>query len=397
MRRQGVIAVVFAVLALWVPAAASADQVVRFNTTLGNIDVQLLSEDAPGTVANFLSYVNSGAYNGTVIHRATNSNNFNVVQGGGFTFNTTSSTFTPITTQPAITNEFKDSNVRGTIAMALSGSPAQPNSATSQWFFNVTDNSSTLDSQKFTVFGKVVNAASLAVMDAIDHEPLDTTDTSPNSSLPVINLATGLQASNLIYVNSITLLNYPAPTVTISKPADKSQFSLNEKVTPTFACGDDGGPGLASCTGAATVDTSLYGTFQYTVTATDDAGDTATKSITYTVVPYFIPKNPKVKPPLVTRPYQTTRGGKVSVGLLCTAKVRCLGKLRVFTGRKHTLIASTHYSVGPGHTWEQTFHLNKIGKRLLHKGHGRLAVTLALTPSGKHTHAKKHKLTLHVK
>jgi cyclophilin family peptidyl-prolyl cis-trans isomerase len=375
------------------PAAASADQVVRFNTTLGNIDVQLLSEDAPNTVTNFLSYVNSGAYTSTVIQRSVPGF---VIQGGGYTFGTGG--FTPITAQPAITNEFKDSNVRGTLAMALSGNPANANSATDQWFFNLADNSSSLDSQKFTVFGKVVNSASLAVMDAIAADPVDTTDTSPNGALPVLSASGGLQASNLIYVNSITLLNYPSPTVTISKPADKSEFKQAQVVTPVFSCGDAGGPGLASCTGAKTVDTSLLGTFQYTVTATDFAGDTATKSITYTVLPYFIPKPPKAHLPVLVPPFHTTSSGHVSLGLLCTAaEVRCIGKLRLLAGRKHTLVGSTNYSVGPGHTWEQTLRLNKTGRGMLHAGHGTLAVTVALTPSGKHAHTKKHKLTLHVR
>jgi cyclophilin family peptidyl-prolyl cis-trans isomerase len=408
-RRSGVIAWVVAgacaLLAL-APAAASADQVVRFNTSLGNIDVRLLSADAPNTVTNFLSYVNSGAYNGTVIHRSVKSPN--VIQGGGYKFDPTYSgpagtipKFPAITPQAAIQNEFQDSNVRGTIAMALTSSSGTTNlnSATDQWFFNVGDNSASLDPQKFTVFGKVVNDASLAVMDAIAAEPVDTTDTSPNGSLPVKSTSVGLtDPNNLIYVNSITLLNYPAPTVSISKPKDKSEFQQGQVVTPLFTCADPaGGPGLQSCTGAKTLDTSLLGTFQYTVTATDNAGDTASQSISYTVLPYFIPKAPKTHPPLLVPPYHTTSGGRVSLGLLCTEKeLRCIGKLRLLAGRKHTLVGSTNYSVGPERTWEQKLRLNKTGRRLLHKGHGKLAVTVALTPQGKHTHTTKHKLTLRV-
>jgi cyclophilin family peptidyl-prolyl cis-trans isomerase len=408
MRRHGVRGVVIAVLALLAlaPVSASADQVVRFNTTLGNIDVRLLSNDAPNTVQNFLSYVNSGAYNNTVIQRAVH--NF-VFQGGGYQFDPTYvpptgsggvANFRPITAQAPIQNEFKDSNVRGTIAMALSGSNA--NSATNQWFFNVADNSSLLDPQKFTVFGRVINDSSLAVMDAIANSFIDTTDPSPNrdvssgSGVPLVNQSAGLTATNLIYVNSITVINYPPPTVTISKPADKSVFAWGQTVTPVFSCSDAGGPGLASCSGAKTLDTSLFGTFDYTVTATDKAGTTATKSISYIVIPYFIPKAPKPKAPLVTPPFHTTPGGQVSLGLLCTASVRCVGKLRLLTGRKHTLVASARYSVGQGHTFEQTLRLNKTGRSLLGRRHGTLAVTIALTPSGT-KHTKKQKLTLRVK
>jgi hypothetical protein len=165
-------------------------------------------------------------------------------------------------------------------------------------------------------------------------------------------------------------------------------------VQPVYSCADAGGPGLASCTGAKAVDTTLYGTFQYTVTATDDAGDAATKSVTYTVVPYFIPKPPKARPPLLTPPIHTDHRGDVSLGLLCAAKVRCTGKLRLFAGRKHTLVGSKGYSVPQGHTVDLKLRLNKVGRRMLSAGHRKLKVTLALTPSGKHSRATKHKLTL---
>jgi hypothetical protein len=233
-------------------------------------------------------------------------------------------------------------------------------------------------------------------MDAIANEPIDTTHTSPNNSLPEINPAAGLTANNLIYVNSITPLNYPSPTITISRPPDKSVFKIGTTVVPVVSCDDAGGPGLASCTFAKTLDTSLFGSFQYTVTATDNAGTTVTKSIQYTVVPYFIPKAPKSHPPLLTKPYHTTKDGHVSLGLLCTAKIRCIGKLRLLVGRHHTVIASKNYSVGPGHTVQLSFRLNKTGRHLLHKAHGVLKVTVTLKPAGPHTHTAHHKLTLRV-
>jgi hypothetical protein len=99
----------------------------------------------------------------------------------------------------------------------------------------------------------------------------------------------------------------------------------------------------------------------------------------------------------VTPPFHTTRSGRVSLGLLCTASVRCVGKLRLLAGRKHTLVVSASYSVGQGHTYEQTVRLNKTGRRLLHRGHGKLVVTVTLTPSGRHTHTTRHKLRLKAK
>src|SRR5882672_8264294 len=114
-------------------------QTVRFETNVGNINVQLLPADTPKTVANFLQYANSGAFNGSFIHRSVSGF---VIQGGGYTWSDSAGPV-PIPTNAPVVNEFKISNTRGTIAMAKLGS--DPNSATSQWFFNEGDNSSNLD------------------------------------------------------------------------------------------------------------------------------------------------------------------------------------------------------------------------------------------------------------
>lgn len=143
--------------------------VVRFQTNQdldnsGNndfYDVELLDTDAPITVANFLSYVNDGSYEDMFVHRSPA--NF-VIQGGGFTVD--DGTVTPVTTQPAIQNEFNanNSNVRGTLSMAqLSG---QPNSGTSQWFVNIVNNTF-LDNAQHTVFGRVIGDG-IQVADAIN-------------------------------------------------------------------------------------------------------------------------------------------------------------------------------------------------------------------------------------
>jgi len=130
---------------------ASTATIVEMQTSQGIIVINLFDQDTPNTVENFLSYIDDEAYNQTVIHRSIN--NF-VIQGGGFTF---SDDFDAIETKPAIINEPVFSNVKGTIAMAKLG--GNPDSATSQWFFNMSDNSagsSQLDTQNggFTVFGQ---------------------------------------------------------------------------------------------------------------------------------------------------------------------------------------------------------------------------------------------------
>ena len=187
-----------------VAAVATAQPIVQFSTALGDINVQLRPDVAPQNVANFLSYVNSGAYNGSFIHRSVPSF---IIQGGGYT--DTTGTIAEIPTHAAVVNEYNLSNVRGTLAMAKVGN--DPNSATSQWFFNTADNSSTLNSQDggFTVIGQVVDSQGLAVMDAIN--ALQTiNEGSPFDQLPVINYSSGTPtASNLVTVNSIGEM--PAP------------------------------------------------------------------------------------------------------------------------------------------------------------------------------------------
>ncbi len=122
-------------------------------------DVLLYDTQTPLTVANFLSYVTSGAYDTTFIHRSIPGF---VIQGGGYMW----STLAHIATDPPVTNEPGISNLRGTIAMAKS--PGDPNSATSEWFINLANNAANLDNQNggFTVFGYVIGSG-MTVVDAI--------------------------------------------------------------------------------------------------------------------------------------------------------------------------------------------------------------------------------------
>ncbi|MCX7554774.1 peptidylprolyl isomerase [Marinicella sp. S1101] len=124
---------------------------VRFETTLGDIEIELFDEQAPVTVENFLNYVNRGDYDNTVFHRTVPGF---VVQGGGFRF-LGNNQFQTVQTDDPIINEAQISNTIGTIAMARL---SDPNSATNQWFFNVANNQdldSTNSSTGFTVFGEV--------------------------------------------------------------------------------------------------------------------------------------------------------------------------------------------------------------------------------------------------
>ncbi|MBT8147075.1 MAG: peptidylprolyl isomerase [Gammaproteobacteria bacterium] len=144
--------------------------VVRISTNVGDISVGLYDDATPLTVANFLGYVERGDYNQTYIHRTENvsiGGDFIVVQGGGYRF-------TPflgpveVPEQDPVLNEPVFSNLRGTIAMAKFAD--DPNSATSEWYFNLSDNSANLDDQNggFAVFGEVLGGEDgMATLDAI--------------------------------------------------------------------------------------------------------------------------------------------------------------------------------------------------------------------------------------
>lgn len=132
------------------PVLAETNPKVLLSTNMGDIELELYPQQAPTTVTNFLSYVNSGFYNGTVFHRVIA--DF-MIQGGGFTEDMTQkSTSAPIKNEAD--NGLK--NDRGTIAMARTG---VVDSATSQFFINVKDNNFLNHSNRdfgYAVFGKVV-------------------------------------------------------------------------------------------------------------------------------------------------------------------------------------------------------------------------------------------------
>ncbi len=127
--------------------------IVEIQTNMGNIEVELNPEKAPNTVKNFLQYVHSGFYDGTVFHRVIKGF---MIQGGGFTKDMKQKkTLPPI----AIESNNGLKNDIGTIAMART---SDPNSATSQFFINTKDNSflnysaPTAQGYGYAVFGKVI-------------------------------------------------------------------------------------------------------------------------------------------------------------------------------------------------------------------------------------------------
>ncbi len=135
---------------------------VLLKTNKGDITIELDAEKAPKTVENFINYVNSGFYNGTIFHRVIN--NF-MVQGGGFEVGMAQKD-----TNAPVENEANNGlkNDRYTLAMARTN---DPHSATAQFFINVADNdflnhtNPTPNGWGYAVFGKVI--AGNEVVDAI--------------------------------------------------------------------------------------------------------------------------------------------------------------------------------------------------------------------------------------
>lgn len=164
------------------PAFAADDSAPNprmvLDTSEGKITVELLSKEAPLSVANFIEYAKSGFYDGTVFHRVIP--NF-MIQGGGF-----SADMTQKETRGNLKNEANNGlrNLRGTLAMARRG---EPDSATAQFFINLTENNF-LDHQNetnagwgYAVFGRVT--AGMEVVDKI--AATATTTVGPLSDVPV--------------------------------------------------------------------------------------------------------------------------------------------------------------------------------------------------------------------
>jgi uncharacterized protein (TIGR03437 family) len=193
---------VFSTLAALLPRAEA--QTAHFHTNLGDMDVVLNAIAAPKTVANFISYVNKGAFNNLVFHRSVAGF---IIQSGGYQL--VNHQLARIQPDPTVINEYGISNTRGTIAMAKLGN--DPNSASDEFFFNESDtNASNLNFQNggFTVFGKVADAASLAVMDKIAAVPVPSPGPlfTPFDQIPLINWTGGNPTdANYVVILAVTL------------------------------------------------------------------------------------------------------------------------------------------------------------------------------------------------
>ncbi len=175
--RKQIFLIVFIFLFTLTSNIQAETTMVKMDTNQGTIMLELDADNAPNTVANFLTYAKEGFYDGTIFHRVIS--NF-MIQGGGFTEDMNQKTVhDPIKNEA--NNGLKNDN--GTIAMARTG---DPHSATAQFFINVKDNdflnfsSETPQGWGYAVFGKVTEG-----MDVVEKiKGMPTTTKGPYQDVP---------------------------------------------------------------------------------------------------------------------------------------------------------------------------------------------------------------------
>lgn len=152
---------------------------VILTTNIGNIKIELDAEKAPKTVANFISYVESGHYAGTIFHRVIDGF---MIQGGGF-----EAGMKQKPTNPPVENEAKN-GLKNTLYSVAMARTSDPHSASAQFFINMTDNSFLdypgQDGWGYCVFGAVTEG--IDVIDMI--KGVKTTRTGMFQDVPVENI-----------------------------------------------------------------------------------------------------------------------------------------------------------------------------------------------------------------
>ena len=211
--KSRLLTIVCLLLSTFFPVSA-ASPVARFESVLGDFDVVLDPIVAPRSVDNFSAYANRGAYDASIIHRSTtyNSIDIQIVQGGGFQLVTTNLFRVP--PDPSIRLEARLANTRGTLAMARGN---ESDSATSQWYFNVTDNPG-LDFN-YAVFGRVLGGG-MSVVDAIGN--ILVYDASLQLGPVFVELplfAPALTISSFILINSVRVAPFVITSLTHASDA----------------------------------------------------------------------------------------------------------------------------------------------------------------------------------
>lgn len=292
--------------------STASDRLVQFDTVMGLINVELKPVSAPTHVTNFLRYVDEGAYTNTFFHRAaafdTSATTASIIQAGGFKlpYSSTVIQHDPLGLESDLPNK------RGSLAAARTNVAA---SATNQFYFNVTDNSSGLPSGLaggYSVYGQVIGGdKGLAVLDAIAAVPrYNAVDGSANTSafteIPLRNKTNNtLTEQNLILIRSVKRLAiYPDGTT-----ASVLAFSAQSSDTAVAQVS------VSGSTLTITPGTKI-GSSTVTVQATDTNGNVATGTFTMaTTAELAIVRSPRSQ---VTAEGDTVAFDVVAVGASLT-------------------------------------------------------------------------------
>jgi peptidyl-prolyl cis-trans isomerase A (cyclophilin A) len=216
--------------------------VVTFSMTIGGVDkeiyIGLFDDEAPYSVNNFLdNYVSTGAYTNSFFHRSDADNM--VLQGGGFTCNPATEVYDLVHARLPIPLEYGILNETGTIGMART---TDPNSATSQFYFNMGDNALNFapggSSAGYAVFGRVLGIADgyaedgMTILNDLYNMPIydkrSYLGTSEFETLPLLNTYSGTGAieNYLLKINSATVTPPVGAMTVIPEPATLSLLGL---------------------------------------------------------------------------------------------------------------------------------------------------------------------------
>ena len=249
-------------------------QVVQYDTVMGKFNVELLASAAPQHAANFLNYVQAGAYTAGVFHRSAaldSSGQTSILQGGGYTW--TGSQFASIFRYNPVPLEYNLPNARGTLAAART---SNINSASSEWYFNTRDNSTILGTGNgggYTVFGRVMGSG-MTVVDTMAAFPRYNVTGSVFTDLPLRNVSGNtITTANVAIINSISLASiYPPSTGSAASVlALTGQISAPAVVDATIS-----GSNLS-------LTPKALGTVDVIIRATDSNGNVESSTFTITV------------------------------------------------------------------------------------------------------------------
>ncbi len=230
---------------------------VVIETTFGDITIELFPSQAPITVNNFLQYVNSGFFDGLMIHRVTNYTTFEIMQGGGYYLENGSLQFKSEGLRPPIINESYNglSNLRATVAMART---TDPNSATSQFYINGTNNTSldrTPASAGYCVFGQVISG--MDIVDQILQSPIFA-NSGPNDGIPYYQ-QNGMSYPINVYKQQVRVCVSPTGNDSTGIGSPDAPFKTIQKGIDTIASPGHVVPTPATYTGTGNIDLDFKG------------------------------------------------------------------------------------------------------------------------------------------